>query len=1034
MAQPQLPSQPQLYDTQTGQPLQASEADIPTLLSSGKAAFMKGAQIPVLDPTGRAGTIPSDQAHAAFAQGYQYEPMDNQQARADKTEYGEGITNEALAGAAGAARGLSLGLSDEALTQSGLVEPETLAKLQKYNPKASVTGQIGGAIAPILLSGGAAAPAEAAEAAAGLARYAPSAIASRVGAGVTEAAGNAIGSQATKGLAAKIAATAVAKGAGSAVEGALYGAGNALTEHALGDPDMTAQKAAAQIGYGALFGGGVGALLGAGEGAYLATKAGKAAQATAEVGQVGQEAQAELAAQVHPSAAPQPNSFDEMAARNAQAPYMAISPEVPAKKALLESMEVEPEWQFPVTRAHISAMDNPVSYDRLKMIRESDGELGTTFRSYESNLKAEGVRKIQTTIDNVAPGYRATPDATEAGTRLIGAFTKGYEADKKALKDAFTQFDEVAKGAKVGKAEILENLRKSVPNLPDYLQSDAETGALSLAKYKSTMAVSSETHKVLSDLVDAINSGDTEVSSLRNLRDHITIDWANPTEARELQTLKKNLMDLMEEHVQKAAPDLAVRDTFKRYAQNEQSRELLERVLGGKLSDRLGILKQIKPEEVMDRIFRNTATVKAAKDVLEGPEFQKALADHLAEQMAKATKDYAFSSRKFGTYLINNSDSLQEAFKDIPQTYQRLKAVNNILRLVPDEVSINPSGTAKTALGLVGMLQKITHYGHNPAAILMDGITGLADKGKEILQKQQTLEHFNALLEGSHAEQEVSKNAVKATTLKKLEDMTVKTTKQIKSSVSSFLKHVSGLEVPASVNFLEDATFSGRKYQRAPANRDDAYQKRFKEVSDYASNPSALVDKVSETMKHLDQNAPNVSQAMIQTVTRGTQFLYEKAPKNPYGNYSLSPASKKWKPSDSAMATWERYAAAVDDPMGVIKDFKHGHISSEAVEALKTVYPKLHQEFVSEITDQLTEHKEDIPYQKRLQLSIALQMPMDETATPQFIQAMQANLGQTNQALAGQYMNQGSVPAGRASKIKASDHAQTDTERVLGRG
>jgi hypothetical protein len=54
------------------------------------------------------------------------------------------------------------------------------------------------------------------------------------------------------------------KAAGSAVEGALFVAGNVVKEAALGDPDLTAEMALAEIGTGAAIGGVIGGVLGGG--------------------------------------------------------------------------------------------------------------------------------------------------------------------------------------------------------------------------------------------------------------------------------------------------------------------------------------------------------------------------------------------------------------------------------------------------------------------------------------------------------------------------------------------------------------------------------------------------------------------------------------------------------------------------------------------------------------------------------------------------------------------------------------------------
>lgn len=241
---------PQLYDISTGHPADLPEDQIPQALGSGKFAFQKGAEIPVINPDGKPGTVPAEFAQKAFSNGFQYEPSHVQLDRI-KTSETSGPLNAAKAFAAGAARGPTLGLSDEALTRSGLVDQSTLADLQKYRPGWSTAGEVTGIGADMFLN-----PMMGTGALIGRA--------GKIAKGAVEAAD--IGKLAGEGTAAAKVLGGVgniaAHGAGSAVEGALYGGlGTSISEHALGDPDLNAEKVLSNAGYGALFGGALGTVL-----------------------------------------------------------------------------------------------------------------------------------------------------------------------------------------------------------------------------------------------------------------------------------------------------------------------------------------------------------------------------------------------------------------------------------------------------------------------------------------------------------------------------------------------------------------------------------------------------------------------------------------------------------------------------------------------------------------------------------------------------------------------------------------------------
>jgi hypothetical protein len=146
-----------------------------------------------------------------------------------------GVGGAAAAIGAGAARGLSLGLSDLALTKLG-VAPEELAALRRVQSKLSLASEIAGGAAPALLSGGSGALAAAARA---------------TPAGLVSSGGRAVaGLGAGAGLAGRVGAGVAA----GAAEGAAFGAGQAVSDALIHDKPLTADAFRASVGPGALFG------------------------------------------------------------------------------------------------------------------------------------------------------------------------------------------------------------------------------------------------------------------------------------------------------------------------------------------------------------------------------------------------------------------------------------------------------------------------------------------------------------------------------------------------------------------------------------------------------------------------------------------------------------------------------------------------------------------------------------------------------------------------------------------------------------
>lgn len=256
---------------------------------------------------------------------YTLESKEETLQREDNAKYGD---KEIQAGALGAARGLTFGLSDQFLKSGEFYKGDELRGIENANTASSVGGEVVGALAPALFSGGTSLAAK------GI---------SKLGAGV--AASEALGASAAKGIASRIAekqavraaaleageklavseaatvvdvaaeatqaakagatavsdvvadksvglfskslekagyATSQAKSiaekmlygglehmapdaANLAVQGALQGAGRLVTEDAFGTADFNAENLIAYAGLGSLVGGTFGAAIGAGK-------------------------------------------------------------------------------------------------------------------------------------------------------------------------------------------------------------------------------------------------------------------------------------------------------------------------------------------------------------------------------------------------------------------------------------------------------------------------------------------------------------------------------------------------------------------------------------------------------------------------------------------------------------------------------------------------------------------------------------------------------------------------------------------------
>lgn len=200
---------------------------------------------------GKSYDFPLSKGLEALQRGFRFQSGDEAKQQAFRDTFGQLPVTAGVARAAGVA---SFGLSDLALHEAGL--GEGMQQLREANPDASAAGTaagfalpLAGAISPVLkgLGGGI----DAVSAGGQAIRAGASAAAAKLG---------------TSGLAKSIVERYVPAALGYGAEGAVYGAGQALTEQSLGDHEVAAEKILAGAGLGAMAGGALGGgMVGAGD-------------------------------------------------------------------------------------------------------------------------------------------------------------------------------------------------------------------------------------------------------------------------------------------------------------------------------------------------------------------------------------------------------------------------------------------------------------------------------------------------------------------------------------------------------------------------------------------------------------------------------------------------------------------------------------------------------------------------------------------------------------------------------------------------
>lgn len=223
--------------------------DVGPLVKSGRYELPLGKSMPVLNPDGDLGEISSDQYKEALDSGYLPATSTDIQKKVEIDTFGDSPIQTALERAAGAA---SFGLTDFAASKLAPHYAEEMAKREEYNPGAAFLGEAAGVVGPALLTGGTSTAAKVISA--------PAKVAEKIAAKTTSAIAKTLPKNT---LATKIVSEMIPRAAGMGVEGALYGAGQALSDLSLGNIDATSEAVLGEIGLNAFLGAGLGAGFGA---------------------------------------------------------------------------------------------------------------------------------------------------------------------------------------------------------------------------------------------------------------------------------------------------------------------------------------------------------------------------------------------------------------------------------------------------------------------------------------------------------------------------------------------------------------------------------------------------------------------------------------------------------------------------------------------------------------------------------------------------------------------------------------------------
>lgn len=938
---------------------------------------MPDQQIPVFNPDGQFGYLPASEWDAgAQLQGYRLatpQEVSHVQAEAQYGAPGAAVT---AAGAA-AARALTLGLSDQALTKTGLVAPETLRGLEEANPVASGIGTVAGIAAPLLLTGGAAAPAEAGVVAggggaleAGAALTAPSLIA-KAGQAVTRATAEALPE--ASGLLGRVVNRAIATGAGSAVEGAAYGLGQVVSEDALGAPGLTAESALATVGLSAALGGGLGAAIGVAHEAIPAAVLKTRDAIGSAFGKVKGSVEdwyqgAEGVHGVNPATAQLILEHKlEVSALEQQAP--GITATLTQSKPTVAASILENASQFGALEREFPGIGKTLSKtrpDTLSLILAEPEKYANLEREFPGTLRQLSAAEpgtAQYLADNWQlivrdPVERAklSEAVRKSGQQIIDStdamFTRAYgqmmkDGAPELLADANPQaIMEAYSGLWAKTADAIGEMEARPSLFDPYYPAKLRT--------------------LLEDLVkDSPKATDptTAFRHLTRLRQEIgdMISWGKsgllPPAERDAQQLVKGIY-------RDVSAALRSEETFgaagARKAELDEAfaawKRLTERRPGAMLGKsekgttnfnfllmQSGALSPNKMNAWFKHLADDTGALKTeAWSHMMDAARRSADAVEALHQAAPATTTF---DRAAITDLIGKTQTLTEDAAAKFRATQVLDQLNpKFARAMHEALAAAPAGQAAT--------ETLTAAQH--AAGYLGPISSTV---KAVLSPiTQTVETARSFPKG-------------VAVLASLERMGQRISNAIDTAAGTIVR---GSPRAETIGRAEVEAGIAREFGSSAEQSLARFNRRVSDIQSLSADPSALHKAIVQQNQGLDEHAPKTSQALAVTSTRAINFLASKVPQHPV----RGPLAPKWEPSQAEVAKFARYYEAVQNPLVVLKQAAAGTLTPEAIEAVQAVYPDLFARMQAGIVSRLASGNRP-PARSRLMLSLLLGQDMD---------------------------------------------------------
>lgn len=794
----------------------------------------------------------------------------------------------------------------------------------------------------------------------------------------------------------------------AAAEGAIMGAGNVVSDYALGDPDLTAQKAAAQIGMGAILGGGLG-ITGKGISNALTKKVAPEIESIASdiLGDSG-HIKGTLSDEIMNQQIQDKTQYDTAKVLNEKHGLKDNAPDIiTAAKEIgaptTEGMLSSSPW---IQRLEDSLVNGAPTYSAIRKAK-----------TYEAGYKA-----VDNTLTNIVGESEAQGGLSKAqfGHAMEKSIASNISEENAPISNLYNAVKNETSNIPVKPASI-ESIAREIEKLP---QVQLDPNAQRMLKQLQDASEKEVFHsvdgikslrKVLSDSLSPTASFN-EKSTLSEIQDSL--------KELEEKTITKHAEDLLDKHAESLATSSKAGqiDEMNNWSnkidrlqdllsQKKQADELykpfinkvktLAKYFGKKrISGAQGaidfITNDLTPEALANKVSTKGNSEFTSFFAKNFPKENELLKQYQKASLRDASineRTGDFNSRLFLKKTIGKNGLEKEQLENLftKDELKKLEASQTYLRSIPED--FNPSGTAHE--------EALRGFFDHPVG---SAVANARDFGIDMFIKSVMKLPPELRPNPVEAGQAMAEKFNKFSAIQKMTDKT-------DESIANGAKSIFGKGVNAAITNL------GTQMK-------GSFDEKSKRISELAMNPDALGQHLQNHTAAIEGAAPNVAQSFQHAMVASVNFLNSKLPKPP-PQFMLSP---HWEPTEMQKQKFNQYYDAVQNPVSILKQVKRGMLTSESMEAVDATHPALLQQMRQKVLGEMNQQKAmKLPYSVKLSLSKFLGEPLDSSMLPAVGMSNQATFALAPKNNPSQQGRQKSTQGG-LSKLNLARRSKTETQ------